>query len=241
MNCKFAREGRLLRITLARPEKRNALDAALCRALVDTIEAASPDDTGAIFLDAEGPSFCAGMDLAESLTANPAELTALHERLFTIGRRSQVPIAAYVNGHAIAGGLGLVANAHLVMAGEDACFGLSELRVALWPFLVYRAVEDALGARRTLAWTLHAGVYSAAAAREAGLVHAIADAGTALAMARELAARLPDAVRAGMQYYRESRGLDHAAAGALAARLRTGLMSSPGYVEAVRQFRDRKK
>jgi enoyl-CoA hydratase/carnithine racemase len=237
MSCKVERTGRLLRITLARPEKRNALNAELCRALVETIEAVTPEDTGAILLDAEGPSFCSGMDLQDSLENDPSQLASLHERLFTLGRRSRVPIVARVQGHAIAGGTGLVANAHLVIADEGAQFGLTELRVAMWPFLIYRAVEEAIGARRALGWTLSARLYSAAEAREAGLVHEIGN----MDLATELAERLPDAVRLGMRYYRESRGLDHAASGTLAAKLRTELMASPGYIEAVQQFRNRKK
>lgn len=241
MSCRVAREGRLLRVTLARPEKRNALDAALCRAIVEAVESAQPDEIGAVFLDAEGPSFCSGMDLGNSLETDPGELAALHERLFTLGRRAHVPIVAHVQGHAIAGGTGLVANAHLVIANDDAKFGLTELRVAMWPFLIYRAVEEALGARRALGWTLHAGIYPATEAHEAGLVHAIGSAESALTMARELAGRLPDAVRLGMRYYRESRGLDHGASGTLAARLRKELMASPGYAAAVEEFRSRKK
>ena len=241
MSCKVARDGRLLRVTLARPEKRNAIDAALCRALVDAIEGATPEDTGAVLIDAEGPSFCSGMDLGNSLQTDAGELAALHERLFTLGRRAQVPIVAHVQGHAIAGGTGLVANAHVAIADEDARFGLTELRVAMWPFLIYRAVEEAIAARRTLGWTLTAGMVSAAEAREAGLVHAIGDSGAALAAARELAGRLPDAVRLGMRYYRESRGAGHAASGALAATLRAELMASPGYAQAVEEFRNRKK
>jgi len=237
MSWKVERTGRLLRITLARPEKRNALNAELCRALVETIEAVTPEDTGAILLDAEGPSFCSGMDLQDSLENDPCQLASLHERLFTLGRRSRVPIVARVQGHAIAGGTGLVANAHLVIADEGAQFGLTELRVAMWPFLIYRAVEEAIGARRALGWTLSARLYSAAEAREAGLVHEIGN----MDLATELAERLPDAVRLGMRYYRESRGLDHAASGTLAAKLRTELMASPGYIEAVQQFRNRKK
>ncbi len=241
MSCRVMRDGRLLRVTLARPEKRNALNAVLCRALVEAVESASPEDTGAIFLDAEGTAFCSGMDLSDSLETDPAELASVHERLFTLGTRARVPIVAFVHGHAIAGGTGLVANAHVVFASEQARFGLTELRVALWPFLIYRAAEEAMGPRRTLAWSLTASLFSAEEAREAGLVHAIGDAGTALTAARELASRLPDAVRLGMKYYRESRGLDHAASGALAASLRGALMSSSGYAEAVRQFRNRKK
>ncbi len=240
MSCKITHEGRLLRITLARPEKRNALDSELCRAIAEAVEGATPADTGAILLDAEGPSFCSGMDLGDSLQVDPGELASLHERLFTLGRRSQVPIVSYVQGHAIAGGLGLVANSHVTIANEDARFGLTELRVAMWPFLIYRSVEEAIGARRTLAWSLTAGLHSAAEAREAGLVHAIGTAESAAAIARELAARQPDALRLGLTYYRRSRGLDHAASGALAGQLREELMNATAYAQAVHDFRNKK-
>ena len=59
-------EGRLLHLTLNRPDKRNALDVELCRALVETLQTASSDrGVGAILLTANGKAFCAGMDLAE--------------------------------------------------------------------------------------------------------------------------------------------------------------------------------
>src|SRR5262245_19784812 len=107
------RDGRVLHITLNRPEKRNALNAALCRELVEALEAADTDETvAAIVLTAAGSAFCAGMDLAESMDVPSPEIDALHERLFTIGARCTSPIVAAVQGPALAGGTGLVANCH---------------------------------------------------------------------------------------------------------------------------------
>src|SRR5437016_12963589 len=112
-----SREGRLLRLTLNRPEKRNALNGALCRELVAAIEQGDRDPgVGAILLSGAGKSFCSGMDLSEMLTPAESSLGPLHERLFTIGRRASTPIIASVHGAALAGGTGLVANAHLVLA-----------------------------------------------------------------------------------------------------------------------------
>src|ERR1039458_3412893 len=85
------REGRVLRLTLARPEKRNALDLTLCRALVTSIEDAVRDPlVGAILLTGEGKAFCAGMDLADiEPGGDSAEMDAVHEQIFTqIGRAS---------------------------------------------------------------------------------------------------------------------------------------------------------
>ena len=83
-----AREGRLLRLTLNRPEKRNALNLELCGELVEAIEAADADaGVGAILLSGNGKAFCAGMDLSEMTTVDSRALGEMHERLFTIGAR----------------------------------------------------------------------------------------------------------------------------------------------------------
>ena len=170
-------EGRLLHLTLNRPGKRNALDTTLCRALLDALEDAARDPAvGAILLTASGRAFCAGMDLAEIEEGSHAEeIDALHERLFTIGARLTKPLIAGVDGPALGGGTGLVANCHVVVAGPEASFGLTEIRLGLWPFLVYRAVASALGERRTLELSLTGRICLAAEAREFGLVHEVCD------------------------------------------------------------------
>src|SRR5205823_4845415 len=143
-----SREGRVLRLTLNRPEKRNALNGALCRELVSAIAEGDRDPgVGAILLSGAGKSFCAGMDLDEMLTPAEAELGEAHEQLFTIGRRVTTPIIAAVHGAALAGGTGLAANAHIVIASDDATFGLTEIRIGLWPFLIFRAVVESIGER----------------------------------------------------------------------------------------------
>ena len=83
------REGRLLRLALNRPDKRNALDAELCRALVRALDDAGRDPAvGAIVLTGNGKAFCAGMDLVEiAQYADTKEINTVHEQLFTIGAR----------------------------------------------------------------------------------------------------------------------------------------------------------
>ncbi|MGH9721840.1 MAG: enoyl-CoA hydratase/isomerase family protein, partial [Bryobacteraceae bacterium] len=72
------------RLVLNRPEKRNALSFALCREIVLAVEEAWHDETvGAILLSANGPAFCAGMDLAEMFTPEAETLSHIHEQLFT--------------------------------------------------------------------------------------------------------------------------------------------------------------
>jgi enoyl-CoA hydratase/carnithine racemase len=230
-------DGRLLRLTLDRAAKRNALNLELCLTLAQAVADAKPSDTGCILLDAEGPSFCAGMDLGESTSVDPDVLAQAHERLFTMNHWSPVPIVASVQGHALAGGTGLVAQAHIVVAQDGAQFGLTEVRVGMWPMLVYRSVEEAIGARKTLEWSLTGRSIFAAEAQAAGLVHEIAPVDRADAIAREIASRSADAIDYGMRYYRASRGLAFVEAGAVAAKLRKELMSTPGYIQAASKFK----
>src|SRR5260370_42617991 len=88
------REGRLLRLTLNRPDKRNALDAKLCRALLRALDDACGDPgVGVIVLTGQGKAFCAGMDLAEiAQGADTEEINAVHDQLFTIEARLTNPV-----------------------------------------------------------------------------------------------------------------------------------------------------
>src|SRR5664280_2518360 len=125
----IVRQGRVLRLALNRPEKRNALSLDLCQVLVEALEAANRDPAiGAILLAANGKSFCAGMDLSELGSTDSAAIGDVHEQLFTVGARLGKPLIAAVNGAALGGGMGLVANCHIVVATEDAVFGLTEIR-----------------------------------------------------------------------------------------------------------------
>jgi enoyl-CoA hydratase/carnithine racemase len=180
------------------------------------------------------------MDLGESVEADAGELAAAHERLFSMNRWSPVPIVASVQGHAIAGGTGLVAQAHIVIAEEKASFGLTEVRLGMWPMLVYRSVEAAIGERRTLEWSLTGRGITAAEAQTAGLVHEIGPASRAETLAREIADRAPDAIRFGMRYYKESRGLPFDEAGRLAAQLRSELMTTESFRSSASPFQAEK-
>jgi enoyl-CoA hydratase/carnithine racemase len=245
-------DGRLLRLTLNRPQKRNALDLELCRALVAALEAAEQDPkVGAILLNANGKSFCAGMDLHESavheIGHDDGALGMLHERLFTIGSRLSKPLIAAVHGAALAGGTGLVANCHIVIASEDATFGLTEIRLGLWPFLVFRAVAAAVGERRTVELSLTGRVFGAAEARELGLLHQVApgSAGDLVAGALEVASALaessPTAVQSGLRSVQLARGKDWKQAGEISQRLRREVFASPDFQEGVRAFREKRQ
>ncbi len=243
---KTNREGRVLRLTLDRPEKRNALDEATCRALVAAFAEADRDDAiGCVLLDAEGKAFCAGMDLDEALAADSSSLAQLHEELFTVGARMRVPVVGAIGGPALGGGLGLVANTHIAVAAQGSSFGLTEIRIGLWPFVVYRAVEAALGPRRALELSLTGRIFGTQEALQWGLVQHVVPAfeldDRAWAIAEELSRASPDAVCRGMEFAHRSRGLDWKAAGELAQRARAAAFASADFREGVTAFREKRK
>jgi len=239
----IVREGRVLRLFLNRPDKRNALNAELCRALVDALEEADRDPgIRAILLAGRGKSFCAGMDLQEVGTDDPEELARLHERLFTVGSRLGKPLIAAVHGAALAGGTGLVANCHVVIAAEDATFGLTEIRLGLWPFLVFRAVAMALGERRTVELALTGRIFDGREAVDLSLVHEVTREPDKRGkeVAESLSAFSPTAIRSGLLYVQETRGADWKTAGAIAQRARNEVFRSPDFQEGIRAFREKR-
>jgi enoyl-CoA hydratase/carnithine racemase len=231
--------GRVLRITLNRPEKRNALSLELATQLSDAIEKAAEDSSvGAILVHGAGTAFCAGMDLAEMGKVDNDELGRVHERLFTLGARLTKPLIMAVHGAALAGGTGLVANAHIAYASTEATFGLTEIRLALWPFVIYRSVEAAMGGRRTLELALTGRIFGAIEAAGYGLVHSAIPEGDVIraaeSTARLIAGFSPTAVESGLSYLRESCGASPEAQ--IARRHRDSVLNSSDFHEGVNAF-----
>jgi enoyl-CoA hydratase/carnithine racemase len=200
-NLRIKRDGRLRRMTLAAPEKRNVFDAALADSFLREIaEAAEDSATGAILVEADGPMFCGGLDAASPPSPD----------LFTIGRRTAKPIVVAVKGAAVSAGVALMANAHVVIAAQGCTFGLLDIREGRWNEGVFQAVASAVGRRRALELALTGRIFSTAEAAAWGLVHMVAPAfelddraneiGTALANAN------PDVVRAALRSFSEPRG-----------------------------------
>ena len=235
---------RVLWLTLNRPEKRNALTSDLCRELVDAVNRANHDQSiGAIVLAANGPAFSAGMDLAEVARLNPKSLSDVHEQLFTMGLRIGKPLVAAVQGPALGGGMGLVANCHVVIATEAARFGLTEIRLGLWPFLVFQAVAGSLGERRAVELALTGRIFDAQEARTLSLVQEIVPDAAARAMevARGLSESSPTAIRSGLGFVEEARDKNMLLASQIARRVREELFSSPDFHEGIRAFLEKRK
>jgi len=235
---------RVLHLTLNRPTKRNALTLQMCKEIVAAVKSAEHrNDIGCTLISAAGNVFCAGMDLSEG--PDVSEMLAVHEELFTLGAKARKPIVVGVNGAALAGGMGLVAQGHVVVASPNAVFGLPEVRIGFWPFVVYRAVEAAIGSRRTLALSLTGKSFPAQRALDWGLVHQIQEAAelhdASKGLAREIAKSSPMAITSGMKYVLEADGKSSQEAGEIAARLRAELMDSGDYKEGTAAFREKRE
>lgn len=230
------REGRVARLTLARPEKRNALSSALLTSLLDGLRQAAVDPSvGAILLDAEGPSFSAGMDLDEASSMDPRALNHLHVEIFGVRRTLTKPLVVAVDGTAFGGAVGLVANAHVAIASDEARFGLVEVRVGMWPFMVWTSVVDAVGARRATELALTARVFSAHEAQTYGLVHEVVPQGDLARRANELAKQLSASSSETI-----ARGLRAALHPESTDSLRAEQLVSPDFREGVAAFREKR-
>src|SRR5436190_17865064 len=130
---RITRDGTVLRVTLAKPERRNAFDAALIAELHDAF--ADVGDARAVVLAGDGPSFCAGADVEWQRSAidlsfeeNVEDALRLYRMLETVDSCS-APVVARVQGHALGGGSGLVACADVAVAAPDATFGFTAVRL----------------------------------------------------------------------------------------------------------------
>jgi enoyl-CoA hydratase/carnithine racemase len=189
--------------------------------------------------------FCAGMDLEEAGGPDAAELTAVHEELFTIGARAGKPIVAAVQGPALGGGLGLMLNAHVVLSANGASFGLTEIRVGMWPFVIFQAVVRAVGERRAVELSLTGRIFGTPEAQQWGMIHFVTPAfeleDRAAEIARGIAESSSEAVSLGMQFVRESRDLTAADFVKLAAERRAAAFESADFAEGVRAFLEKRQ
>lgn len=206
-------DGRVRCITLAQPSRRNALSGPAAVALAHAFEQADLDtDTGAILLEGDGPDFCAGADIQEFTTYRGRSGPEVWQegrpftQLFRTGERLSTPLIAAVQGHALGGGVGLVALSHLSIGAQSARLGATEIRLGLFPLAILPALIRAVGARPALAMALTGKVYAAEEALRLGLLtEVVPDAALherALDMAKQLAARSPAALAVGLAAYR---------------------------------------
>lgn len=147
-------DGSVKTVILNRPEKRNAMDAAMLDALYDVFTATPDENDRVIVVRGEGPSFCAGIDLAERQRNPSTGSESPVERVFHAMEMNPLPIVAIVQGAAIAGGCEMALHCEFVVAAETARFGMSLAQIGLAPtwFLTKKLMEVAgpVGTREIL-------------------------------------------------------------------------------------------
>jgi len=236
-----SRENKIQRITINRPEKRNALSIELCHDLLAAFREAEVDTAvSVVLLDAAGPTFSAGMDLGEIAGPDFIRQADVHEQLLTIGFNYSKPIIAAVQGAVFGGAVALAANAHVVVAAEDTKFCCTEIHIALWPYVAFRAIEAAVGERRAMELALTGRVALANEAYEWGLVTQVCPqeklSEIVTRLARQMEAFDADALSQGVQFINQSRGLPPEEAGMVARRFRDRAFQSSAFQAAVKKF-----
>ncbi|HSO30547.1 MAG TPA: enoyl-CoA hydratase-related protein [Candidatus Sulfomarinibacteraceae bacterium] len=217
--------GVVARVTLARPEVHNAFDASLIAdlaAVFGGLGREGPATLRAVVLAGDGPTFCAGADLAWmraatqlDVEANEQDAMAMAELFDTIDT-CPVPVIARVQGAALGGGMGLCAVADLVIAESGARFGFTETRLGLLPATIAPFVIAKIGESNARALFPGGRRFDAMRAQRIGLVHEIVEGEAALdaavdATITDVLAAGPTAARAAKAIVREVRGLGHGA------------------------------
>jgi enoyl-CoA hydratase/carnithine racemase len=195
------RDGEVLRVTLARPERRNAFDAALIAELTEAFT--DVGDARAVVLSGEGPSFCAGADVEWQRVSieldfdeNVEDALRLYRMLEAVDS-CPAPVVCAVHGYALGGGSGLVSCADIAIAQPDAVFGFTEVRLGIIPAVISPFVLARIGgtARR---YFVTGERFGADTALRIGLVSEIAEDAAAAAetAVASILAGGPEAVRA---------------------------------------------
>lgn len=204
--------GTVLAITLARPQRRNAITVAMYSELADAIEGAAGDEAvRLITIRGEGQDFTAGNDLHDFLTALPRISDDIPVwRLLRALARNQVPIVAAVQGNAVGIGTTLLLHCDLVVAEEDATFSLPFVDLGLVPEAASTLLLPELaGRRRAARYLLLGDSFGASEALDIGLVSHLVRAGELEPALADLVARLvakpPQALRLTQKLLREGR------------------------------------
>jgi methylglutaconyl-CoA hydratase len=176
---RIERDGAVLRVAMARPERRNAFDASLIAELAAAFE--DVGDARAVILSGDGPSFSAGADVewmrsSVELThdENVADAMRLRAMLDAIDG-CPAPVVAQVQGHALGGGCGLVACADIAIASPDAQFAFSEVKLGIVPAVISPFALAKIGSRAARRYFVTGERFGADVALRIGLVHELAE------------------------------------------------------------------
>jgi methylglutaconyl-CoA hydratase len=245
-------DGPVVRITLNRPDVRNAFDDVLIGELTDWAESVSPAaGTRAAVLLGAGRAFCAGADLSwmsrmitYSHDENVRDARALG-RMFSALNSLPIPLIGRIHGAALGGGAGLAAVCDIVVAAEDAIFGFTEVKLGILPAVISPYVVSKIGPSAARELFLTGSRFPAARAKEIGLVHVVAEEGE---LDRVIAKHVndvltsgPEAVAAAKRLIAEIAHKTPAQALEQTAEAIAGQRVSPEGQEGMRAFLDKRK
>jgi enoyl-CoA hydratase/carnithine racemase len=198
--------GGVLRLHIDREPKRNALNGEVLRGMLDALR--SRGDARVVLVSSAGEKvFCSGADLV-AMAPNATGLEVhegrglLREVVLEM-RDCPLPVVASVQGLCLAGGVGLVMGCDIVLASENAAFGLPEVDLGLWPFMVSALLGRHVSPKRAMEMMLSARRVPAREALEMGLISRVVDDLPAEtdALVSALAAKPPVAVRLGKKAF----------------------------------------
>ncbi len=203
------RDGAVLRLHVDREDKRNALSSEVLRGMLAAF--ADLGDARVVVVSSAGDRvFCSGADLVQM--APDATGLEVHEgrgllrEVILAMQDCPVPVVARVQGLCLAGGVGLVLGCDLVVAADDAAFGLPEVDLGLWPFMVSALLGRHVSPKRAMEMMLSARRVPAAEALDMGLVSRVVPVASldveVDGLVAELAGKPPVAVRLGKAAFR---------------------------------------
>src|SRR5436189_5556031 len=235
------REDNVLRVTLAKPERRNAFDAELIAELHEAFS--DVGDARVVVLAGDGESFCAGADVEWqrssidlSVEENVDDALRLYRMLDAVDS-CPAPVVARVQGYALGGGSGLVACADVVVAAPDATFGFTEVRLGIIPAVISPFVFAKIGTGAARRFFLTGERFDAATALRIGLVQEVAENIDEAVdrFAGEILNSGPEAARAAKRLAREA---PHE--GEELARIAAGLRAGAEGQEGLRAFLEKR-
>jgi methylglutaconyl-CoA hydratase len=239
---RIERDEGVLRITIAKPERRNAFDAELIAELHEAFSDAG--DARVVVLAGDGPSFCAGADVEWqrasidlSFEQNVEDALRLYRMMEAVDS-CPAPLVARVHGFALGGGSGLVACADVVVAAPDATFGFTEVRLGIIPAVISPFVFAKIGTGAARRFFLTGERFDVQTALRIGLVQEVADDVDAAVerFVEEILRSGPAATRAAKRLAR-----DWPSDGGELARIAAGLRSGDEGQEGLRAFLDKRK
>ena len=237
-------------VTLTRPDVHNAFNATLIaelRAAFTGIARESPKDLRAVVLKGDGPSFCAGADVAWMRAATSLDVEGNEQDAMAMADMFEAidtcpaPVIARVHGAALGGGMGLCAVSDLVIAESGTRFGFTETRLGILPAVIAPFVVAKIGESHARALFPGGRRFDAVRAQRIGLVHEVVEGAAALDEAVDTAigdvlAAGPTAARAAKAIVREVRGLGHGSAKWHTARVIARQRTSEEAQEGFRAF-----